>query len=155
MVKNKKSNIVDLSTFKDSTFITKTPQETRNLAKKFASVLKSGDIVFLNGNLGSGKTTFTQGITQFFGNKGFARSSSFMFVNEYQAFNNLKLFHIDLYRLKESSIFEIGIEEYLYSENISLIEWSKRLIDGENENHWGITIENLTNKRKIKIEKKK
>lgn len=155
MTKNKKSNIADLSTFKNSTFITKIPQETKNLAKKFASVLKSGDIVFLNGNLGSGKTTFTQGITKFFGNKGFAKSSSFMFVNEYHTFDNLKLFHIDLYRLKKSSIFDIGIEEYLYSENISLIEWPQKLIDGKNENHWDITIENLTNRRKIKIEKKK
>jgi tRNA threonylcarbamoyladenosine biosynthesis protein TsaE len=155
MVKNKKSNIVDLNTFKNNAFITKTSQETRNLAKKFAPVLKSGDIVFINGNLGSGKTTFIQGITQFFGNVGFARSSSFMFVNEYSAFDNLKLFHLDLYRLKKSSIFDIGIEEYLYGENISLIEWPQRLVDGENENHWNITIENLTNRRKIKIKKKK
>ncbi|MDR1243632.1 MAG: tRNA (adenosine(37)-N6)-threonylcarbamoyltransferase complex ATPase subunit type 1 TsaE [Endomicrobium sp.] len=155
MVKNKKSNIAALSTFKNKVFITKTPQETRNLAKKFASALKSGDIVFLNGELGSGKTTFTQGITKFFGNKGFARSSSFMIVNEYQAFDNLKLFHLDLYRLNKSSIFDIGIEEYLYSDNISLIEWPQRLTDGQNENHWNIKVENLTNKRKITIEKKK
>ncbi|MDR1418122.1 MAG: tRNA (adenosine(37)-N6)-threonylcarbamoyltransferase complex ATPase subunit type 1 TsaE [Endomicrobium sp.] len=155
MDKNKKLNIADLSIFKNSAFITKTPQETRVLAKKFASILKSGDIVFLNGNLGSGKTTFSQGITQFFGNTGFARSSSFMLVNEYQAFDSFKLFHIDLYRLKKTSIFDIGIEEYLYSKNISLIEWPQRLSDGENENHWDITIENLINKRKIKIQKKK
>ena len=155
MVKNKKSNIAALNTFKNKAFITKTPQETRNLAKKFASVLKSGDIVFLNGDLGSGKTTFTQGITKFFGNKGFARSSSFMIVNEYQAFDNLKLFHLDLYRLNKSSIFDIGIEEYLYSDNIYLIEWPQRLSDGQNKNHWNIKIENLRNKRKITIEKKK
>jgi tRNA threonylcarbamoyladenosine biosynthesis protein TsaE len=155
MVKNKKSNTLALNTFKNKVFITKTPQETRNLAKKFASVLKSGDIVFLNGDLGTGKTTFSQGITKFFGNKGFARSSSFILVNEYQAFDNLKLFHLDLYRLKKSTIFDIGIEEYLYSGNISLIEWPQRLIDGQNENHWDIKIESLINKRKIKIEKKK
>ncbi|MDR1523580.1 MAG: tRNA (adenosine(37)-N6)-threonylcarbamoyltransferase complex ATPase subunit type 1 TsaE [Endomicrobium sp.] len=155
MAKNKKSNTVAINTFKNKVFITKTPQETRNLARNFASVLKGGDIVFLNGNLGSGKTTFTQGITKFFGNKGFARSSSFMLVNEYQAFNNLKLFHLDLYRLKSSTIFDIGIEDYLYSGNISLIEWPQRLIDGQNESHWNVEIESLVNKRKIKIEKKK
>ncbi|MDR2395601.1 MAG: tRNA (adenosine(37)-N6)-threonylcarbamoyltransferase complex ATPase subunit type 1 TsaE [Endomicrobium sp.] len=155
MAKNKKSNTVAINTFKNKAFITKTPQETRNLARNFASVLKGGDIVFLNGNLGSGKTTFTQGITKFFGNRGFARSSSFMLVNEYPAFNNLKLFHLDLYRLKNSTIFDIGIEDYLYSGNISLIEWPQRLIDGQNESHWNIEIESLVNKRKIKIEKKK
>lgn len=155
MGKRKKLKTADLSTFQNSIFITKTARETRTLANKFASVLKSGDIVFLRGDLGSGKTTFSQGVVQFFGNDKFARSSSFMLVNEYDTFDNFKLFHLDLYRLKESSIFDIGIEEYLYSKNISLIEWPQRLTDGENECHWDITIEDLTNKRKIEIIKKK
>jgi len=154
MAKNRKLNTADISTFNKSTFITKTPQETRNLGKKFACALKSGDIVFLKGELGSGKTTFTQGIVKAFGNKGFARSSSFMLVNEYDA-ADLKLFHIDLYRLKPSNVWEIGIEEYLYNKNISIVEWADRLIGAENDNHWNVEIENIDSKRKIKIENKK
>jgi tRNA threonylcarbamoyladenosine biosynthesis protein TsaE len=154
MAKNKKSNIWDISIFNKNTFITKTPKETRNLGKKFASMLKRGDIVFLKGTLGSGKTTFVQGIVKAFGNKGFARSPSFMIIKEYSA-GDAKLFHIDLYRLKVSNIWDTGIEEYLYDKNISLIEWADRLAGTENDSHWNVEIENVNSKRKIIIEKKK
>jgi tRNA threonylcarbamoyladenosine biosynthesis protein TsaE len=153
--KNRKLNIWGTNTFKEKIFFTKTSKETSDLGKKFAAALKSGDIVFLKGDLGSGKTTFTQGVVKAFGNKGFARSSSFMLVNEYNAVG-IKLFHIDLYRLKPLSVWDMGIEEYLYSGNISLIEWADRLIGAENDNRWNVEIENTAgSERKIKIEKKK
>jgi tRNA threonylcarbamoyladenosine biosynthesis protein TsaE len=154
MEKNKKLNFQDLNIFKNIIFTTKTPEETRRIGKKFASSLKSGNIIFLNGNLGSGKTTFTQGIVKAFGNKCFARSSSFMIVNEYNA-NGVKLFHLDLYRLQPSTIWDIGIEEYLYSNNISIIEWPDRLVGFENDNHWNVEIESIGSERKIKIDKRK
>ncbi|MDR3306433.1 MAG: tRNA (adenosine(37)-N6)-threonylcarbamoyltransferase complex ATPase subunit type 1 TsaE [Endomicrobium sp.] len=152
MAKKKKLNIWDLNISKKNVFTTKTPEETRNLGMAFASSLKSGDIIFLKGNLGSGKTTFTQGVVKAFGNKGFARSSSFMLVNEYKAPNNLKLFHLDLYRLEPSSVWDIGIEEYIYSDNISLIEWADRLIGAKKDNCWNVEIENSGTERKIIIE---
>jgi tRNA threonylcarbamoyladenosine biosynthesis protein TsaE len=152
--KNRKLNIRGTNTFKEKIFFTKTPKETSDLGKKFAAALKSGDIVFLKGDLGSGKTTFTQGVVKAFGNKGFARSSSFMLVNEYNA-GSIKLFHIDLYRLKPLSVWDMGIEEYLYSENISLIEWADRLVGSGNDSRWNVEIENTASLgRKIKIEKK-
>jgi tRNA threonylcarbamoyladenosine biosynthesis protein TsaE len=77
-----------------------------------------------------------------------------MLVNEYNA-NGLKLFHLDLYRLQPSNVWDIGIEEYIYGNNISLIEWADRLIGSENDNHWNVEIENTGSERKIKIEKKK
>jgi tRNA threonylcarbamoyladenosine biosynthesis protein TsaE len=116
--------------------------------------LKGGDIVFLNGDLGSGKTIFTQGVLRAFGYKGFARSSSFMLVNEYDV-NGLKFFHLDLYRLKLSNVLDIGLEEYIYSGNISFIEWADRLIGSKNYSHWDIEIKNIGLRRKIRIEKKK
>jgi tRNA threonylcarbamoyladenosine biosynthesis protein TsaE len=153
-VKNGKLNIWGTNIFKKKIFFTKTPKETIDLGKKFATVLKSGDIVSLKGDLGSGKTTFTQGVVKAFGNKGFTRSSSFMLVNEYNA-DGIKLFHIDLYRLKPSNVWDIGIEEYLYSGNISLIEWADRLLGSENDNRWNVEIVNTAgSERKIKIEKK-
>ncbi|MDR1122791.1 MAG: tRNA (adenosine(37)-N6)-threonylcarbamoyltransferase complex ATPase subunit type 1 TsaE [Endomicrobium sp.] len=155
MTKKKKLNIWDLSISKKNVFITKTPQETKNLGTTFATLLKGGDIIFLKGNLGSGKTTFTQGVVKAFGNKTFAKSSSFMLVNEYKVTNNLKLFHLDLYRLKPSNVWDIGIEEYIYSNNISLIEWADRLTGAEKDNHWNVKIENLIIGRKIIIENTK
>ncbi|MDR1401134.1 MAG: tRNA (adenosine(37)-N6)-threonylcarbamoyltransferase complex ATPase subunit type 1 TsaE [Endomicrobium sp.] len=154
MAKSKKLNIPAINIFSKNIFITKTPQETRKLGKKFAAVLKGGDIVFLKGEFGSGKTTFTQGIVKFLCNKDFARSSSFTLIREYNT-ANLKLFHIDLYRLAPSIVWDIGIEEYLYGKNISIVEWADRLLGAENDNHWNVEIKNMNTKRKIKIENRK
>ena len=152
MGKKKKQNTRDLSIFKSETFITSSPRQTIDLGGKFAKLLKCGDIVFLRGDLGSGKTTFTQGIVKAFGNKSFAGSSSFILVNEYEA-GKCKLFHIDLYRLNSVSVRDLGIEEYLFNGNIAVIEWPDRLLDFQNDNTWSIEIEAEDNVRKIKIGK--
>jgi tRNA threonylcarbamoyladenosine biosynthesis protein TsaE len=153
MAEKRKQNIQDTNTFNQGAFTAATPQETRKLGEKFAKGLKSGDIVFLKGDLGSGKTTFTQGIVKSFGNKGFARSSSFIIVNEYKA-GGLKLFHLDLYRLNPATVWDLGIEEYLFSDNIAVIEWPDRLLDLQNDNTWSVEIETEGKERKIKTEKK-
>jgi tRNA threonylcarbamoyladenosine biosynthesis protein TsaE len=153
MATNKKLTTPNINIFKKKIF-TKTSSETRNLGKKLAFMLKSGEIVFLKGDFGSGKTTFSQGIIKAIGNKNFARSSSFTIINEYNV-KNLKLFHIDLYRLEPSNIWDLGIEEYVYSKNISIIEWADRLTGSENDNHWNIEIKIIGSGREIKIEKKK
>lgn len=154
MEKKKKQNTRDISTFKEQLFITKSPEQTRKLGEKFSKELKKGDIVFLKGDLGSGKTTFTQGIAKAFGNKGFARSSSFTLVNEYKA-GESTLFHMDLYRLEPATVWDLGIEEYLFSGNIAVIEWPERLLGSQNDNTWNVEIESFGNERKIKVEKRK
>ncbi|MCL2799381.1 MAG: tRNA (adenosine(37)-N6)-threonylcarbamoyltransferase complex ATPase subunit type 1 TsaE [Endomicrobia bacterium] len=157
MVKSKKPFTADISISKKNIFITKSADETRKLGKSFASVLKAGDIVFLKGDLGSGKTTFVQGVVKAFGHKGYVRSSSFALVNEYKTGDaGVKLFHMDLYRLAPSDIWSIGIEEYVYGENISLIEWADRLTgDTKNDNTWSVDIEVDGEERKIAIRKVK
>ncbi|MDR1695301.1 MAG: tRNA (adenosine(37)-N6)-threonylcarbamoyltransferase complex ATPase subunit type 1 TsaE [Endomicrobium sp.] len=156
MAKSKKRFTADISTSKKNIFITKSADETRELGRLFASFLKKGDIVFLKGDLGSGKTTFTQGVVKAFGNKGYARSSSFALVNEYETGNDgVKLFHMDLYRLEPSDIWSIGIEEYVYGENISLIEWADRLTgDAKNDNTWSVDIKAGGETREIIIKKR-
>jgi tRNA threonylcarbamoyladenosine biosynthesis protein TsaE len=134
-------------------FFTKTAAQTRNLGKLFSSLLKEGDIVFLKGDLGSGKTVFVSGITAAFGNIGFARSSSFILVSEYKAKKEIKLFHLDLYRLSPSSVWDIGIEEYLYGKNIALVEWADRLKDAKDDKTWEVEIEYRPDGRKIIITK--
>ncbi|MDR2676853.1 MAG: tRNA (adenosine(37)-N6)-threonylcarbamoyltransferase complex ATPase subunit type 1 TsaE [Endomicrobium sp.] len=154
-MKNKKLNISDINIFKKKTFITKTPKETRELGKKFAAFLKKGDIVLLRGDLGAGKTTFVQGIMQAFRSRVFVNSSSFSIINEYDVNNGIKLFHIDLYRLQSlNSVFDIGIEEYIYSNNISCIEWPDRLACIQNDCQWSIEIENIGLVKNIRISKK-
>ena len=88
-----------------------------------------GDIVLLFGDLGAGKTTLTQGICQGLGlGKGeYIRSPTFTLVNLYQG--RIPINHIDLYRLESFAEIEaLGLEEYLFSNSVSLIEWSEKLI---------------------------
>lgn len=106
--------------------MTASAEETRKLGEKLAGALKGGDIVTLAGELGSGKTTFVQGMFRKLGIKGFARSSSFILANEYHSGKN-KLCHIDLYRLEGIDINKLGLEEYFRPDCITVIEWADRL----------------------------
>ena len=137
-----------------NTFNTHSARQTQKLGEELAKSLKGGDVVFLKGDLGAGKTTFTQGLVKAFGNKRFLGSASFTLVNEYKA-KDAKLFHIDLYRLSPSNIFDIGLDEYLDGENISVIEWPERLGDAQNIATYIIELEyGVDNERKITINKK-
>jgi tRNA threonylcarbamoyladenosine biosynthesis protein TsaE len=96
---------------------------TLKYAKDFAALLKNGDVVLLNGDLGTGKTFFVKNICSAYGIEN-ASSPSFSLVNEYR--NGKKIFHIDFYRIKKiEELYEIGITEYLNdSDAIKFIEWS-------------------------------
>lgn len=105
---------------------TKSPKQTKQFAKKIAKLLKSGDVVLLIGQLGTGKTTFAQAVAEELGVSGFVRSPSFTLINEYQG--KVKFFHIDLYRLNTpEEIFDLGCEEYLFSDGVCLIEWGEKI----------------------------
>ena len=152
MAKQKKSNITDITTFKNKIFYTKTDTETRELGKSFAKILKPKDIVFFNGNLGAGKTTFIQGILSFFGIKKFVRSASFMLVSEFET-KVCPVYHLDLYRLDENNTLDLGIDEYLFGDGISLVEWCDRLKHYNIKQRWEINIDYTDNGGKIKIER--
>ena len=86
--------------------------ETIQIAKKIASNLKKGDILVLSGNLGAGKTKFTEGILSYFGLQNGISSPTFTIVNEYET-EKFPLFHFDVYRLEDVDEFSaIGGEEY-------------------------------------------
>jgi tRNA threonylcarbamoyladenosine biosynthesis protein TsaE len=97
--------------------------ETVELAKNFAKVLENGDLVLLNGDLGTGKTFFIKQICKEFGIEN-VTSPSFTIVNEYH--NKKNILHFDFYRIKKSvELFDIGIEDYINStESIIFIEWA-------------------------------
>ncbi len=102
-------------------------EETQALGERFGQSLQPGDIVFLFGGLGAGKTTFVQGIARALGYNDFIRSPTFTLVNEYAG--KMPIYHIDLYRLDDiQAIRALGIEEYLYGEGVTLIEWAEKLL---------------------------
>ena len=109
-------------------FNSKSENDTLSFAKKFASKLNKKDVIVLSGNLGSGKTKFTEGILSFFGLENEISSPTFTIVNEYSK-DDIKIYHFDVYRLEDSSEFyEIGGDEY-YENGICIIEWGEIIED--------------------------
>ena len=108
--------------------------ETRHLGRRFGGVLSKGDIVALVGDLGAGKTQFVKGVASHFGvDERDVSSPTFTIAHEYQPSvsklddDTIRLVHMDLYRLKnEEEVFGSGIEDYLHSGFICLIEWPER-----------------------------
>lgn len=98
-------------------------EDTLNLGKKIGDVLKPGDILLLEGNLGAGKTTFTQGLAEGLGVDEFVNSPTFVIINEYFS-GHLPLYHMDLYRLEdEAQLYDLGVEEYFFGNGVSVVEW--------------------------------
>jgi tRNA threonylcarbamoyladenosine biosynthesis protein TsaE len=93
-------------------------------ARKLLEYAGENRIFAFYGPLGSGKTTIIKAVCELLGVSGIASSPSFTLVNEYRTQTGESLYHIDFYRIKNiSEIFDIGIEEYLYSESYCFLEW--------------------------------
>ena len=108
------------------TFETHDEQETWAVAKQFASTLKSGDIVCLEGDLGAGKTTFTQGLCAALGAKRAVTSPTFCIVSEHPS-EAFLVVRMDLYRLHgEEDVLQIGWEDYLARGAVLVVEWPDR-----------------------------
>ena len=110
---------------KSEIFYTSSHEETVELGRQIGKGLKAGAVVALIGELGAGKTSFTQGIAEGLGVTSYVKSPSFTIVNEYKGM--LPVYHIDLYRLGDvNEIYELGIDEYLYGDGITIIEWAEK-----------------------------
>ena len=107
------------------TYITKTLDETKELATKIAKNIAIGTVIALIGDLGTGKTAFAQGFAKAIGIKEAVGSPTFKLVSEYEGLEYW-LYHIDCYRLKNAQQFmNIGGEDYLDTiRGITLIEWA-------------------------------
>ena len=107
-------------------FEVRSVEETWALARELAKELKPGDVVCLEGDLGAGKTTFTQGLAAALGVPGRVTSPTFCIVQEHAGARAL-LVHMDLYRLTgEDDVLAIGWEDYLARGAIFVIEWPER-----------------------------
>lgn len=109
---------------KTYTFTSHSSEETMDFASNLAKNLHIGDVVVLTGELGAGKTKFTEGFLRHFCLDKEISSPTFNIVNEYKK-DDIKIYHFDVYRLEDvSEFYEIGGEEYL-SSGICLIEWGE------------------------------
>ena len=107
--------------------ISSSVNQTLKLGKKIAGNLRAGDIILLSGSLGAGKTVLAKGIAQGLGiNKNDVLSPTFVLLRVYQG--KYLLQHFDFYRIKSpEDILALGLQEYLYSDAITVIEWPERL----------------------------
>ena len=112
------------------TYYTGSCRETVTLGRKLGTVLTSGDVIALVGELGSGKTCFTKGLALGLGVPAeiIITSPSFSLMNEYAG--RCTLFHMDIYRLQSLSDFiSAGLEEYIYQDGVVVMEWADRRPD--------------------------
>jgi tRNA threonylcarbamoyladenosine biosynthesis protein TsaE len=129
----------------------KSADDTVRLGTCLASVLKSGDIICLFGDLGVGKTTLVKGLA-----KGLkiqprkVHSPTFVLMNIYQG--RIPLYHFDLYRILSPELLGMGYEEFFYGDGIAVIEWSEKLGGFMPKEYWKVKLEHVRESvRKVTI----
>lgn len=132
------------------------PEETFAIGKSLGEAARSGDVVCLNGDLGVGKTVFTQGFAAGLGITEPVNSPTFTIVQQYDD-GRLPLYHFDVYRIGDvSEMDEVGYEDCFYGEGVCLIEWSNLIEEILPEHVTSVTIEKNLEKgfdyRKITVE---
>lgn len=132
---------------------TYTLKQLPEIAKKIIETV-NGKILLFNGEMGAGKTTLIKEVVKQLGVKEVASSPTFSLVNEYQTNNKEIIYHFDFYRINnEDEAFDIGFEDYLYSDSWCFIEWGNKV-----ENLLPLDIININisvnddNQRTIQIE---
>lgn len=103
--------------------------ETFALGKRIGEMAAPGEVYTLIGDLGVGKTVFTQGVAVGLGIEDIVNSPTFTIVQVYEE-GRLPFYHFDVYRIGDSEeMFEVGYEEYVYGDGVSLIEWANLIDD--------------------------
>ena len=105
---------------------TRSPDETQALGARLAERLQPGDVLALTGELGAGKTCFTQGVARGLGVRGRAVSPTFVLVNEYRG--RLPVHHVDAYRTESlTELLDLGLDEMLSGDGVTIVEWADKL----------------------------
>jgi tRNA threonylcarbamoyladenosine biosynthesis protein TsaE len=108
-------------------FFSRSPEQTRRVGMRIGAEIKAGDVICLQGDLGAGKTTFTQGLAQGWGSQDSVSSPTFIIVNMYRRANGAKLFHLDAYRLDSVPEAEELDLDSMLAEGALIIEWPERI----------------------------
>jgi len=132
----------------EDTIISNSPDETRQIASSFVSLLVRGDVIALTGELGAGKTQFVQGLAKGLGFQGTVSSPTFTLIHEYTG-GKLPLFHADFFRLDSlADALQIGIEDYLCADGVTAIEWAEKFPSLLPDNCFHVSLECLEEHRR-------
>jgi tRNA threonylcarbamoyladenosine biosynthesis protein TsaE len=126
--KNRDFNVIKKVKYHKYIYFSHSPKETISLGEKLGNLLKEGDLVALNGELGTGKTCLIRGIAKGLKSPNTVLSPSFSIINEYKYSGTKPIYHFDLYRINKAEELEgLGYEEYFYGDGITLIEWANKI----------------------------
>jgi len=133
--------------------VTHSAQETRAFGEKLAGELRGGDVLLLEGELGAGKSELARGIARGLGVAGPVPSPSFTILQVYGD-GRLPLYHFDWYRLSAAEeLYELSMDEYLYDDGVSVVEWPDRAAEAVPETRLRVTIRGCgENERSIRLE---
>lgn len=136
---------------------TYSPQETFDAGRRLGEQTQAGEVYCLDGDLGVGKTVFTQGFARGLGIEEAVNSPTFTIVQEYEE-GRLPLYHFDVYRIGDpEEMDEIGYEDYFFGRGVCLIEWAALIGELIPEGAVRISIEKAVEKgfdyRKITVQK--
>ena len=138
-------------------FESNSAEDTFAFGQKLGREVVPGEIICLDGDLGVGKTVFTQGFAAGLGIDDYVNSPTFNIVKEYEG-GRLPLYHFDVYRIGDpEEMDEVGFDDYVYGDGVSLIEWAELIEEILPEKRTRILIEKDVEKgfdyRKITVEK--
>lgn len=100
-----------------------TVRDTERLARRIASHAGPGTVIALDGDLGAGKTTFSQYFAAAIGVSGVVNSPTFTIIKEYEG-EKLPFYHMDVYRISVEEADELGLDDYFYGQGATIVEWA-------------------------------
>ena len=130
----------------------KSAEEMNYLGERFGQLAKPGYFLALDGDLGAGKTTLSQGIAKGLGITDLVSSPTFTIIHEYET-GRLPFYHMDVYRLKHpEELYDLGYEEYFYGEGFTVVEWANIIESLLPEEYLGIYIRVTAEGRVLELE---
>jgi len=127
-------------------------RETKTWGRRLASILEGGELLGLSGELGAGKTCFIKGLARGLNlPEEQILSPTFTMIQEHHG--RVVLYHIDLYRLEEAGLDDLGLREYLFSRGVAAVEWFERLREAAAVDYLAIRLSHAgANTRRIEFE---
>lgn len=117
-------------------------QDTAELAARLAELARPGMVIAIDGDLGAGKTAFSQMFAAAIGVRGVVNSPTFTIIKEYEG-ETLPFYHMDVYRLSMEEADELGLDDYFYGIGVTIVEWASLIQELLPPNHLAIYIEHL------------